>query len=178
MELGHEAWHAPFEGIGRSRGSASTSGLPIDQRPRRRTRAQNTSDGACGVRPLFTEQTSQSSRRCEEGRHRATLGERVSNRVSADAVGRRSSFLRGRVLFASHVPLRPRRKGDAGAPGGRARRPGFESAGRGFFRVRPASAPVADAANGRGLRTRFAEAVPVPEPVLQPRPSGPHQGCH
>ncbi|RLE29025.1 MAG: hypothetical protein DRJ61_15345, partial [Acidobacteria bacterium] len=37
-------------GEGRSLDSASVSALPIDQRPPRRTRAPNTSDGACLVR--------------------------------------------------------------------------------------------------------------------------------
>ncbi len=56
---------------------------------------------------------------------RATHGGGLSNRISANAVGCRSYFLRGRVPSAPHIQLRPRRKGDAGAPGGSARRPGI-----------------------------------------------------
>ena len=94
------------------------------------------------MRPLFTGQTSQSNRRCEEGRHRAIHGGTLSNRISANAVGRRSSFLRARDFITSVTPLRACRKGDAGAPEGCARRSGL----------------------------KFAEAVPGP--ILQPRPSG------
>ncbi len=75
---------------------------------------------------FFTGQPSQLGRRREEGRHLATLGDTVGNRISADAVGRRSSFLRGRFPLPFQTPLRPRGKGDAGAPGGCARRPGLK----------------------------------------------------
>ena len=62
-------------------------------------------------------------------RRRATPGTHggaVGNRVSANAVGRRSSFLRARVDISPDTPLRARRKDDAGAPEGCARRPGME----------------------------------------------------
>ncbi len=67
----------------------------------RRTRRQI---GVCRVRPLFTGQNSQPSRRCEEGRHRATLGCAAGNRVSADAVGRRGHVPQGAVPSRSLGP--------------------------------------------------------------------------
>jgi len=73
---------------------------------------------------FFTRQPFRPRRRCEESRHLATPGAAAGNRASANAVGRRSSFLRGRVHFAPCTSLRPRRNGDAGSPAGRARRPG------------------------------------------------------
>ncbi len=83
------------------------------------------SDGACRVRPLFIGQTSQLSHCCEEGRHRATHGGVVSNRVSADAVGRRGHFPQGRCSPDSYsVAL------EGNAPSGgakRPRRPGLEA---------------------------------------------------
>ena len=100
------------------------------QRRRTESRVQKMPKRACRVRPLFTGQNPQSSRRCEEGRHRATHGGAAGNRISADAVGRRSPSLRGRVLVADYASPRPRRDGDAGSPAGRARRPGLESRGR------------------------------------------------
>jgi hypothetical protein len=57
----------------------------------------------------------------------ATHGDTLSHRVSANAEGRRSSFLRGRFPLQFQKPLRPRGKDDAGAPGGCARRPGLKS---------------------------------------------------
>ena len=77
--------------------------------------------------PHLTGQKSQPSRRCEEGRHRATHGGAVGNRVSANAGGRRSLFLRGRVFFAFLAPLRPRGNYDAGPSAGRTRRPGTKN---------------------------------------------------
>ncbi len=88
-----------------------------DEQNQGRTRRQI---GACRVRPLFTGQNSQLSRRCEEGRHRATLGAAVSNRVSADAVGRRGRFPEGRPPPQPEkcCPLREmHRAGAIGGPG-------------------------------------------------------------
>ena len=45
---------------------------------------------------FFIGQSLHPSRRCEESRYLATLGDTVSNRVSADAVGRRGRFPEGR----------------------------------------------------------------------------------
>ena len=56
---------------------------------------------------------------------RAPLGPALNGRVSANAVGRHSFFLRARVVVASDTSLRARRKDDAGAPEGCAGRPGL-----------------------------------------------------
>jgi hypothetical protein len=121
------ARHVPVGRFGRSWGWASASFLPIGPRPCSRTRAPNTSDGACRVRPLFTKQYSQPSRRCEEGRHRATLGERLCDQALADAVGRRGLFPQGRC---PHVLRSTALEGNApsGDADRRSRRPGLKNA--------------------------------------------------
>ncbi len=87
--------------------SVSTQTANADIGTRERPKRQG---GACRVRPLFTGQNPQPCRRCEEGRHRAPHGECVSNRVWANAAGRRGLFLKGRSLsrFEQRRPLRKR----------------------------------------------------------------------
>jgi len=71
--------------------------LPLTLKPTTIPKSQNTPlRRGCGVRPLFTGQNSQPSRRCEEGRHRAPHGAAAGNRVSANAEGRRGHFPEGR----------------------------------------------------------------------------------
>ena len=134
---------------------------PSSQRRRTNERAPIPRFGACRVRPLFTGQNSQPSRRCEEGRHRATHGAAVGNRVSADAVGRRSSFLRARVVIPSDTSLRARRKDDAGAHEGRTRRPGLGISVRELGPRRDRWSRIAAAVAGAncGSLTRFADAA-------------------
>ncbi len=50
---------------------------------------------------FFTGQPPRPSRRCEESRYLATLGDTVSNRVSAIVVGHRGRFPEGRFPFRS-----------------------------------------------------------------------------
>ena len=105
---------------------------------------------------------------------RAPRGAAVSDRVSDNAVGRHSSFLRARVVVASDTSLRAPRKDDAGAPEGCAGRPGLG------ISVRDRGRGVTD---GRGLRTpsRITDTVTVLGPLssnpgLRARASAPPLG--
>jgi hypothetical protein len=80
---------------------------------------------------------------------RAPHGAAAGNRVSANAVGRRSSFLWGRVFFAPCSLLRPRGDDDAGPAAGRARRPGMKISRQ----YAPPNVPACLPQEGRKRRT-------------------------
>ncbi len=130
---------------------------------------------------FFIGQNSQLFRRRDESRHRATHGGAVGNRVLADAVGRRSSFLRDRVSFAIHTLLRSRRKGDAGVPRALQKAGvGIQGQGRwtaaGDGEHRPGQTTASgNCGSWQGPRRNLPlvpGAPPVSAPVSHPRPSG------
>jgi hypothetical protein len=83
-----------------------------------------------------TGQPSHERSRCGECRYRATLGERVSSRVWADAVGRRGHFPQAAILSRFLSPSRLRKTHRAGVRPARPRRPGMENRFRTIGRIR------------------------------------------
>ena len=138
---GRGSWPGGFRGLHSDSVSTQTANADIGTRERPKRQG-----GACGVRPLFTGQNPQPRRRCEEGRHRAPHGESVSNRVWANAAGRRGLFLKGWSLsqFEQCRPLRKRTE--------RGRRKATPKAGdgrQGPGQVQPTASRAATAFLGR-----------------------------
>ncbi len=86
---------------------------------------------------FFTGQAPRPTRRCEESRHRAIPGGRLSNRVSANAVGRRGRFPEGRSSSRAEkcCPSGKRSSGSVRAPEGRGWHSGAATDGRISVRV-------------------------------------------
>ncbi len=139
----------------------SRSGL--SQRRCQNSRAPKMPKRVCRVRPLFTRQNSNLSRRYEEGRHQAptavTLA--IESQLTVEVAAR---LFCGPALFQH---LTPRCGLDAGAPVGCARRPGIESRDRDSqsrFAVLAADCcrcPGRGRRRGHGLLTRHPDADAV-----------------